>query len=207
MPTLRDPLTLGAIQVPNRIFMAPLTRGRSTHAQVPTPLMVDYYAQRASAGLIISEATGISQQGLGWAYAPGIWSAEQVAAWKPVTAAVHAAGGHIVSQLWQMGRLVHPDFLGGAQPVSSSPTTAPGHVRTYAGTKPYRQARPLSIGEIPALLDDYARAATNALEAGFDGIQLHAANGYLIDQFLRDGVNHRTDSYGGSIENRVRLLG
>ncbi|NIJ07350.1 2,4-dienoyl-CoA reductase-like NADH-dependent reductase (Old Yellow Enzyme family) [Sphingomonas vulcanisoli] len=207
MPSLRDPIRLGAIHAPNRILMAPLTRGRSTKGHVPTPLMQDYYVQRASAGLIITEATGISQQGLGWAYAPGLWSAEQVAAWKPITAAVHAAGGRIAAQLWHMGRLVHPDFLGGAAPVSSSATTAPGHVRTYSGTKPYAPARPLSIGEIPGLLDDFARAADNALEAGFDGIQLHAANGYLIDQFLRDGVNLRTDSYGGSIENRVRLLG
>ena len=207
MPKLTDPIDLGAISAPNRMLMAPLTRGRGTREHVPTPLMADYYRQRASAGLIISEATGISQQGLGWPYAPGIWSAEQVAAWKPVVAAVHAAGGRIVSQLWHMGRLVHPDFLGGAAPVSSSATTAPAHAHTYAGNQPYAEARPLREDEVPALLDDYARAAGNALEAGFDGVQLHAANGYLIDEFLRDGVNHRTDRYGGAIENRIRLLG
>jgi 2,4-dienoyl-CoA reductase-like NADH-dependent reductase (Old Yellow Enzyme family) len=207
MPSLFDPLTLGAIEAPNRIFMAPLTRGRSTRGHVPTPLMADYYRQRASAGLIISEATGISQQGLGWPYAPGLWTQEQVEAWKPIVAAVHEAGGRIVAQLWHMGRLVHPDFLGGAAPVSSSATTAPDHAHTYEGNKPYGQARPLEISEIPGLLDDYARAANHALEAGFDGIQLHAANGYLIDEFLRDGTNHRTDAYGGPVENRIRLLG
>jgi len=207
MPSLFDPLQIGAISAPNRILMAPLTRARGTSAHVPTPVMAEYYAQRAGAGLIISEATGISQQGLGWPYAPGLWSNEQVEAWKPVTAAVHGAGGRIVAQLWHMGRIVHPDFLGGEAPVSASATTAPGDAHTYKGKQPYAQARPLEVSEIPGLLDDYARAANHALEAGFDGIQLHAANGYLIDQFLRDGTNHRTDAYGGGIENRVRLLG
>lgn len=204
-PSLRDSILLGAIHAPNRIFMSPLTRGRSTRAHVPTPVMADYYAQRAGAGLIITEATGISQQGMGWPYAPGIWSPEQVEAWKPIVAAVHAAGGRIVCQLWHMGRLVHPDFLGGAQPVAPSPIAAPGDARTYSGPKPYTIPRPLSIGEIPALLDEYARAADNAMAAGFDGVQIHGANGYLIDEFLRDGANHRTDAYGGSPENRARL--
>ncbi len=206
MPTLFDPIALGAIQAPNRIFMAPLTRGRGSRAHVPTALMAEYYAQRASAGLIITEATGISQQGLGWAYAPGIWSTEQVGAWKKVVSSVHAAGGRIVCQLWHMGRIVHPDFLGGKTPVSASATTAPGETRTYEGKKKYVQARALELDEIPGLIRDYQRAARNALEAGFDGIQLHAANGYLIDQFLRDGTNKRTDRYGGSVENRIRLL-
>jgi N-ethylmaleimide reductase len=173
---------------------------------VPTALMADYYAQRASAGLIITEATGISQQGLGWPYAPGIWSDEQVAAWKPIVRAVHDAGGRIVSQLWHMGRIVHPDFLGGREPVSASATTAPDWARTYAGKQHYAQARALEFEEIRLIVNDYRRAARNALSAGFDGVELHAANGYLIDQFLRDGTNLRTDSYGGSIENRVRLL-
>lgn len=207
MPTLFDPIRLGAIDAPNRILMSPLTRGRATRDHVPTPLMADYYAQRASAGLIISEATGISQQGLGWPFAPGLWSDEQVEAWKPVTEAVHWAGGRIVAQLWHMGRVVHPDFLGGQPPVSASATTAPGKAHTYAGKQPYAEARPLAVEEIPALLDDYARAARNAIAAGFDGVQLHAANGYLIDQFLRDGSNRRDDDYGGSVENRTRLLG
>ncbi len=204
--SLFDPIRLGAIEAPNRILMAPLTRGRGTREHVPTPLMAEYYAQRASAGLIISEATGISRQGLGWPYAPGLWSAEQVAAWRLVTAAVHGAGGRIVAQLWHMGRIVHPDFLGGAQPVSASATTAPDAAHTYEGKKPYAQARPLRADEIPALLDDYRTAARNALAAGFDGVQVHAANGYLIDQFLRDGTNKREDGYGGTIDNRTRLL-
>ena len=206
MPTLFDPIRLGAIHAPNRILMAPLTRGRSTRDHVPTPLMVEYYTQRASAGLIFTEATGISQQGMGWPYAPGIWSPEQVAAWKPITKAVHEAGGRIVCQIWHMGQLVHPSFLGGRPPVAASATTAPDHAHTYDGNKPYEQARPLRLDEIPGLLEDYRRAARNAMEAGFDGVQIHAANGYLIDEFLRDGTNHRTDDYGGSIPNRVRLL-
>jgi 2,4-dienoyl-CoA reductase-like NADH-dependent reductase (Old Yellow Enzyme family) len=206
MPSLFDPLTVGALHAPNRIIMAPLTRGRSSRAHVPTALMADYYGQRASAGFIISEATGISQQGLGWPYAPGLWSEEQANAWKPIVAAVHAAGGRIVSQLWHMGRIVHPSFLGGAKPVSASATTAPGYAHSYSGKQPYVGARPLAFEEIPLLLNDYRRAARHALAAGFDGVQLHAANGYLIDQFLRDGTNTRRDSYGGSIANRLRLL-
>lgn len=206
MPTLFEPIQLGAITAPNRILMAPLTRGRSTRAHVPTPIMAEYYAQRASAGLIISEATGISQQGLGWPYAPGLWNDAQVEAWKPVTAAVHAAGGRIVAQLWHMGRLVHPSFLGGAAPVSASATTGPAKAHTYEGRLPYTQARALELAEIPGLLDDYRRAAANAMAAGFDGVQIHAANGYLIDQFLRNNSNFREDAYGGPVENRVRLL-
>ena len=206
MPSLFDPIRLGAIAAPNRILMAPLTRGRATREHVPTPVMVDYYVQRASAGLIITEATGISQEGLGWPYAPGVWSDAQVEAWTAVTRAVHAAGGRIVCQLWHMGRLVHPDFLGGAAPISSSVTTAPDLAHTYEGRKPYAPARALPLDEFPRLLADYADAARNAVAAGFDGVQIHAANGYLIDEFLRDGVNHRDDRYGGPVENRVRLL-
>lgn len=206
MSSLFDPIQLGMVSAPNRILMAPLTRGRSTREHVPTPIMAEYYAQRASAGLIITEATGITQQGLGWPYAPGIWSSEQVAAWRPVTEAVHAAGGRIVVQLWHMGRLVHPSFLGGAQPVSSSATTGPGDAHTYDGKQPYAEARPLRLDEIAGLLDDYRHATRQAIAAGFDGVQIHAANGYLIDQFLRDNSNFRDDRYGGSIDNRVRLL-
>jgi 2,4-dienoyl-CoA reductase-like NADH-dependent reductase (Old Yellow Enzyme family) len=205
MPTLFDPIRLGAIHAPNRILMAPLTRGRGTREHVPAALMIDYYRQRASAGLIITEATGISQEGLGWPYAPGLWSDEQVEAWKPVTAAVHEAGGRIAAQLWHMGRIVHSSVTG-QQPVSASATTAPGDAHTYDGKQPYEEARPLALDEIPRLLDDYRRAAANALRAGFDGVQLHAANGYLIDQFLRDNSNFRDDAYGGSIDNRTRLL-
>lgn len=206
MPSLFDPIKLGAIEAPNRILMAPLTRGRATREHVPTDLMKTYYSQRAGAGLIISEATGISRQGLGWPFAPGLWTAEQVEAWKPVTEAVHEAGGRIFAQLWHMGRIVHPSFLGGELPVSASATTAPYKAHTYDGRQPYVEARPLPLDEIPDLIDDYIRAARNAIIAGFDGVQLHAANGYLIDQFLRDGSNHRDDDYGGPIENRVRLL-
>jgi N-ethylmaleimide reductase len=206
MPSLFDPIAFGAIAAPNRIVMAPLTRGRATRSHVPTPLMGEYYSQRASAGLIISEATGISRQGLGWPNAPGLWSDEQGAGWKPIVRAVHDAGGRIVAQLWHMGRLVHPDYLGGAQPVSASATTGPGHAHTYEGTKPYAQSRALEPVEIRQIIDDYGRAAEHAMAAGFDGVQLHAANGYLIDQFLRDGTNRRVDRYGGSVENRVRLL-
>ena len=206
MPTLFDPIQLGAIAAPNRVVMAPLTRGRGTRAHVPTELMVDYYRQRASAGLIITEATGISREGLGWPYAPGLWSDEQVEAWKPVTDAVHEAGGRIVAQLWHMGRQVHSSVTG-VQPVSSSATATKGDAHTYEGKRPFETARPLRLDEIPRLIEDYARAGANARKAGFDGVQLHAANGYLIDQFLRDNANFRDDAYGGSIDNRIRLLG
>lgn len=205
MPSLFDPIKLGAIEAPNRVLMAPLTRGRATRDHVPTRIMQTYYAQRASAGLILTEATGISRQGLGWPYAPGLWTAEQVEGWKPVTAAVHEAGGRIFAQLWHMGRLVHSS-LAGAQPVSASATTAPYKAHTYEGRQPYQEARALRLDEIPGLIADYARAAANARAAGFDGVQIHAANGYLIDQFLRDGTNRREDDYGGPVENRIRLL-
>jgi 2,4-dienoyl-CoA reductase-like NADH-dependent reductase (Old Yellow Enzyme family) len=206
MQGLFDPIRLGAILCPNRIVMAPLTRGRATRDHVPTPIMVDYYRQRSAAGLIISEATGMSRQGLGWPYAPGIWTREQMEGWKPVTDAVHEAGGRIFCQLWHMGRVVHPSFLGGDQPVSASATTAPYKAHTYEGRQPYAEARPLRLDEIEGLLADYAKAAGYAIAAGFDGVQLHAANGYLVDQFLRDGTNLRDDDYGGPVGNRIRLL-
>ena len=206
MPSLFEPIAVGAIFCPNRVFMAPLTRGRATRGHVPTAIMATYYAQRASAGLIVSEATGISRQGLGWPYAPGIWTLEQMEAWKPVTEAVHEAGGRIFCQLWHMGRVVHPSFLGGEAPVSASATTAPYKAHTYEGRQPYAEARPLRADEIPELLGDYSRAAGLAIAAGFDGVQLHAANGYLIDQFLRGSTNLRDDEYGGPVENRIRLL-
>ncbi len=205
MPTLFDPIKIGRLTCPNRIWMAPLTRGRATRDHVPTDLMSTYYAQRASAGLIISEATGITVEGSGWPYAGGLWSAEHVAHWRKTTDAVHAAGGRIFAQLWHMGRLVHPS-LHGVTPVSASATTAPGKAHTYGERQPYVQARALDLAEIPRLIADYAAAARNAIDAGFDGVQLHAANGYLIDQFLRDGSNERTDAYGGPVENRIRLL-
>src|SRR5215217_1873089 len=205
MRNLFDPLELGAIELPNRILMAPLTRARAGREAVPNELMAAYYAQRASAGLIISEATGISREGLGWPNAPGLWNDEQVEGWEQVTDAVHHAGGRIVAQLWHMGRLVHPD-LGGGQPVSSSATTAPDFAYTYEGKKPYVEARELNREDIKRIVVDYATAARNAMAAAFDGVQVHGANGYLVDQFLRDGANFRTDEYGGSIDKRLRFM-
>ena len=204
---LFEPIRLGSLEARNRIFMAPLTRGRSDQpGSVPNAMMATYYRQRSGAGLIISEATGISREGLGWPAAPGIWSEEQVEGWRPVTRGVHEEGGLIVCQLWHMGRLVHPDFLDGAPPVSASATTAPDHAHTPTGRKPYEQARALETDEIARVVEDYRRAAQNAKDAGFDGVQLHGANGYLVDQFLRDGTNLRDDGYGGPAENRARFL-
>ena len=204
-PGLFDPIAFGAVDLPNRIVMAPLTRARSNRDGIPNALMAEYYAQRAGAGLIISEATGISREGLGWPDAPGLWSEAQVEGWKIVTGAIHEAGGRIVAQLWHMGRLVHPD-LGGGQPVSSSATTAPDHAHTYAGSKRYVEAKAATTGDIARIVGDYAHTARNAITAGFDGVQIHGANGYLIDQFLRDSANQRTDEYGGSIDNRLRFV-
>ncbi|MDP1738871.1 MAG: alkene reductase [Caulobacter sp.] len=206
MPSLFDPVRLGAIHAPNRILMAPLTRTRGTREHAPTEVMARYYAQRAGAGLIVAEAIGISRQGLGWPHATGLWREDQVSGWRRVTQAVHDAGGQIIAQLWHMGRMVHPSFVDGASPVSASATQAPGRAHTYYGREPYAVAKPLAREEIPGLVDDYRRAAERALEAGFDGVQVHAANGYIIDQFLRDNANLRRDEYGGSIENRIRLL-
>jgi len=202
---LLTPVQLGGFTLPNRILMAPLTRARSDRAAVPNALMAEYYVQRASAGLIITEATGINRAGLGMPNAPGIWNAEQVAGWRMVTDAVHKAGGRIMIQLWHMGRVVHPS-VSGMEALSASATQAPGKVHTYEGKADHPVAKAMTLDDIAALLDDYETAARNAKEAGFDGIQLHAANGYLIDQFLRDGTNLRDDDYGGSIANRVRLL-
>ncbi|KTE37629.1 MULTISPECIES: alkene reductase [unclassified Sphingopyxis] len=204
--SLFDPIQLGAIDAPNRIIMAPLTRGRAGPGFVPNELARDYYRQRASAGLIISEATGISQEGLGWPSAPGLWTDAQVEGWKPVTEAVHEAGGRIVAQLWHMGRLVHSVFNDGKPPVSASATVGEGRAHTPVGRRDLEVARPLELNEIPRVIADYVHAAENAKKAGFDGVQLHGANGYLIDQFLRDNSNLRDDDYGGSAQNRIRLL-
>lgn len=205
MTSLFDPITLGAIECANRIIMAPLTRGRADRGGVHGPLAVEYYRQRASAGLIISEATGISKEGLGWPYAPGLWSDAQVEGWKPVTEAVHEAGGKMVAQLWHMGRLVHPS-MGGDQPVSASATRGPVPLRSFEGRQDPVEARPMTHADIERVLADYACAARNAMRAGFDGVQIHGANGYLIDQFLRDSANFRDDEYGGSPENRCRFM-
>ena len=206
MPSLFDPIDLSpALQLPSRILMAPLTRGSATRDGVPTDLQRDYYAQRAGAGLIIGEATGISREGLGWPYAPGLWNDAQVEGWKPVVAAVHQAGGRIVAQLWHMGRLVHPD-LGGGQPIAPSAIVAPHRALTYEGRKSYVEPRAMTLDEIARVIGDYALAARNAIAAGFDGVQIHGANGYLVDQFLRESANQRDDIYGGPIDNRLRFM-
>lgn len=202
MPSLFDPITLGAITAPNRILMAPLTRMRATDTHVPTELMAEHYRQRASAGLIIAEATGISRIGLGWPRTPGLYTAEQTEAWKPVTEAVHKAGGRIMAQLWHMGRLARPDTIG-QDSISSSPVKAPYAIPEK---NPYGTPRAATLDDIRQTIDDYASAARNAIAAGFDGVQVHGANGYLIDQFIRNGVNSREDDYGGSPENRIRLM-
>lgn len=204
---LFTPTRLGDIALANRVVMAPLTRDRAVEGRVPSPLAVEYYRQRASAGLIIAEATQISPLGQGYLDTPGIYSPEQIAGWKPVTDAVHAAGGKIVLQLWHVGRISHVSLLpAGEVPVAPSAIRAQAKTFIASGMEPVSEPRALALEEIPQLVADYAAAARNAIEAGFDGVEVHAANGYLIDQFLRDGSNHRTDAYGGSIEHRTRLL-
>ncbi|MEZ5841022.1 MAG: alkene reductase [Hyphomicrobiales bacterium] len=206
MSQLFQPLLAGDLALANRIVMAPLTRCRAAEGRVPTALMAEYYAARADAGLIISEATAISPMGVGYPDTPGLWSEAQVEGWKQVTAAVHARGGLIVAQLWHVGRISHPDHLGGALPVAPSSVTPAGHVVLIRPKREYVAPRALEASEIPGIVADYARAAENARRAGFDGVEIHAANGYLIDQFLQDKTNRRTDAYGGSIENRARFL-
>ena len=205
MAALFESLKLGSLELPNRILMAPLTRARAGREGVPNELMAAYYAQRAGAGLIISEATGISREGLGWPNAPGLWNGAQVEGWKKVTDAVHRNQGRIVAQLWHMGRLVHP-LVSGMEPVSSSAVTAPDYAHTYEGKKPYVEPRAATTHDIERIVGDYAGAARNAIAAGFDGVQVHGANGYLVDQFLRDGGNFRSDDYGGPIPNRLRFM-
>lgn len=203
---LFSPAKLGSIALKNRIVMAPLTRNRSGEAGVPQDLNVTYYAQRASAGLIVTEATPISPMGHGYPGLPGIYTDEQVAGWKKITEAVHAKGGKIVIQLWHVGRISHPTLLNGALPVAPSAIKPAGKAFTYQGLVDYVEPRALDANELPAIVQDYVYATQCALKAGFDGVEIHAANGYLLDQFLRDGSNKRTDNYGGSFENRARLL-
>jgi len=204
---LFSPIELGGLQLPNRIVMAPLTRNRAAAGDVPRPMHATYYRQRASAGLIITEASPISPQGVGYPGTPGIYTEAQIAGWQVVTQAVHAAGGHIFQQLWHVGRISHPDLQpGGAIPVAPSAIRPEGEAVTASGMQPFVTPRALERDEIQDIAAQYVTAARNALQAGFDGVEVHAANGYLIDQFLRDGSNQRTDEYGGSLENRCRFL-
>jgi N-ethylmaleimide reductase len=200
------PVQLGPYRLPNRLVMAPLTRNRAGPGNVPGPLNAEYYAQRASAGLIVSEASQVSAAGQGYPATPGIHSPEQVAGWRLVTDAVHARGGRIFLQLWHVGRISHPSLQpGGALPVAPSAVRPAGQAVTLQGLQPFVTPRALELAEIPQVLDQYRAAAANALAAGFDGVEIHAANGYLLDQFLRDGTNQRSDRYGGGPENRARL--
>ena len=203
---LLEPLKVGALQLPNRVVMAPLTRLRGTVDHLPTPVMVEYYRQRASAGLIISEGTPISPMGVGYAQVPGIWSKEQVELWKPITAAVHEAGGRIFSQIWHVGRVSDPSFLGGKAPVAPSAIAPPGTVTLIRPKKEFETPRALGTNEMKGVVEEFYQGAKNAKEAGFDGVEIHGANGYLLDQFLHSASNLRTDEYGGSIENRGRLM-
>ena len=207
MSQLFDPLHLGAVSLKNRIIMAPLTRGRSGPHGIPNTLMADYYAQRASAGLILAEATAVSRDGHGWLNSPGLYTDEQQEGWKQIADSVHASDGKIFVQLWHMGAAVHPDFVGGDTPISSSATQLTGQLTTPKGRdREFVTPRALSVAEIPQQVKNFAQAARRAVDAGLDGVELHAANGFLIDQFTRDSSNQRTDGYGGTIENRLRFM-
>lgn len=203
---LFQPVTLGDLHLPNRVVMAPLTRARAVDERTPNDLMREYYVQRASAGLILSEATSVSPQGVGYADTPGIWSERQVEGWRKITSAVHAAGGRILLQLWHVGRVSDPVFLDGQLPVAPSALAPHGHVSLLRPQRPFVTPRALELDELPGIVDSFRRGADNALQAGFDGVEIHGANGYLLDQFLQDGSNQRQDEYGGSIENRARLM-
>lgn len=203
---LFQPLQAGAFTLPNRVVMAPLTRCRASAGRVPNAMMAEYYAQRAAFGLILTEATAVSPMGVGYPDTPGIWSDEQIDGWKAVTRAVHDAGGQIVLQLWHVGRISDPIYLNGELPVAPSAIAASGHVSLVRPMKSFVTPRALEIDEIPAIIEAYRKGAENAKAAGFDGVEIHGANGYLIDQFLQDSTNHRTDAYGGPIENRARFL-
>ncbi|QHM72372.1 alkene reductase [Mixta intestinalis] len=206
MASLYQPVKIGALELKNRIVMAPLTRMRAVEARTPNEIMLKHYVQRASAGLILTEATSISPQGVGYPNTPGIWSEEQIAGWKKITDAVHQAGGKIMLQLWHVGRVSDPIHLDGDLPVAPSAIAPEGHVTLVRPQRPYVTPRALETNEIPGIVADFRRAAENARQAGFDGVEIHAANGYLIDQFLHDGSNKRSDRYGGPIENRARFL-
>ncbi len=206
MSNLFDPLKIGDIELPNRIVMAPLTRCRASAGRVPNTLMAEYYAQRAGAGLILSEATCVSAQGVGYPDTPGIWSEQQVAGWANVTRAVHDAGGRMFLQLWHVGRVSHPDYLDGELPVAPSAIAPAGTVSLLRPQRPFVTPRALETDEIPGIVEAYRKGAENAKQAGFDGVEIHGANGYLLDQFLQDSTNLRQDRYGGSVRNRARFL-
>jgi 2,4-dienoyl-CoA reductase-like NADH-dependent reductase (Old Yellow Enzyme family) len=206
MATIFDPITIGDLQLKNRIIMAPLTRARAGGDRVPNQLMAQYYKQRASAGLILSEATSVTPQGVGYADTPGIWSDEQVEGWKLVTEAVHAAGGRIFMQLWHVGRISDPSLLNGDLPVAPSAIAAGGHVSLLRPVRDFVTPRALDTEELAGVVAAYRKGAENAKKAGFDGVEVHGANGYLLDQFLQDSTNKRTDNYGGPVENRARLM-
>lgn len=204
---LLTPLRVGDLVLPNRVIMSPLTRSRANNpGRIPTQMMREYYMQRASAGLIITEATCVTPQGIGYAHTPGIWSQEQVEGWAAVTEGVHAAGGRIFLQLWHVGRISDPIFLEGQLPVAPSAIRPNGHVSLVRPKKEYVTPRALESSEIPGVIEAYRKGAKNAKDAGFDGVEIHGANGYLLDQFLQDKTNQRADNYGGSIENRARLM-
>ncbi len=206
MPDLFTPLKLGDLDLPNRIVMAPLTRCRAVEDRVPNPLMKEYYVQRASAGLILSEATAVTPKGVGYPNTPGIWSEAQIEGWRNITDAIHQAGGRIFMQLWHVGRVSHPSYLDGDLPVAPSAIAPEGHVSLLRPKTEYVTPRALELSEIAGLVEAYRQGAENAKAAGFDGVEIHGANGYLIDRFLQDRTNKRTDAYGGPIENRARLL-
>lgn len=206
MPTLFDPITIGDITLKNRVIMAPLTRCRADEGRVPNAMMAEYYQQRSSAGLILSEATSVTPMGVGYPDTPGIWSDEQVEGWKLVTNAVHKAGSRIFLQLWHVGRISDPMYLNGAKPVAPSAIRPAGHVSLVRPKKDYEEPRALTINEIKEVVAAFRLGAENAKAAGFDGVLIHGANGYLLDQFLQDSTNQRDDEYGGSLENRARLM-
>ncbi|MDQ6982817.1 MAG: alkene reductase [Mariprofundus sp.] len=205
MTDLFSPIRLGNLELSNRMVVAPMTRNRAPQG-IPTKLMAEYYRQRATAGLIVTEGAQISEQGIGYPATPGIHADEQIDGWQTVTEAVHDAGGHIFCQLWHCGRISHPDYHGGDKPVAPSAILAAGQAFTYEGLKDFFEPRAFDADEIPGVVEQYRHAAACAMQAGFDGVELHSANGYLLDQFLRDATNRRTDLYGGSIEHRIRLL-
>lgn len=207
MPSLFDPIRVGDLELRNRIFMAPLTRSRAVGGKrVPNGLMVEYYRQRSTVGLILTEATAVTPMGVGYADTPGIWSDEQVEGWQKITQAVHQEGGRIFLQLWHVGRISDPSFLNDLAPVAPSAVAADGHVSLLRPHRPYPVPRALELEEIPAVIEEYRKGAENAKAAGFDGVEIHGANGYLLDQFLQTSANRREDAYGGSVENRARLM-